>query len=146
MNEEHPPQPTGPSASPAVKIGFLWASAMFLYIYNDYFVMFMPGTIDSMAEGDLGPFGQATEITMLVVAVILAIPALMISLSVLAPGGHSRWLNVVVGGLYTVIEALTLIGSPLFYRVVVVLEILVTATIVWIALTSPGLRPRAGRD
>ena len=31
-----------------IKLALLWASLMFLYIYNDYFSMYLPGVIEKM--------------------------------------------------------------------------------------------------
>ena len=125
--------------SPGIKLALLWASVMFLYIYNDYFSLYLPGTIERMSAGRIGPLGQASERVLLAVSIVLATPALMIALSVSLPSAASRWLNVLFGLAYTVIEALTFATSALFYKVVVVLEILLTVSIVWCALRWPRL-------
>ncbi len=124
-----------------IKLSLLWASVMFLYIYNDYFSMYTHGTIDNIAKGRLGPLGQATEPVLAGVALMLAIPALMIFLSASLRPLLSRWLNVALGLAYTGIEGLTLSGAPLFYRIVVVLEIALTVLIVWHALRWPKHAP-----
>lgn len=118
----------------AIKLAFMWTSLMFLYIYNDYFMLYMPGEIEAMQAGRIGPLGAATETVMVGVSTMLAIPALMIGLSVLLPRQISRWLNVVFGVVYTAIEALTLTSPHLFYKIVVALEIAVTLGIVALAL------------
>jgi hypothetical protein len=123
--------------SPNIKLALLWASVMFLYIYNDYFSLYLPGTIERMSAGRIGPLGQASDWVLLAVSIVLAIPALMIALSVSLPSAASRWLNVLFGLAYTGIEVLTLATSALFYKVVVVLEILLTVFIVWCALRWP---------
>ncbi len=128
-------------APTSIKLALLWASLMFLYIYNDYFSMYLPGTVDDMAAGRLGPLGAATEGVLVGVAIMLAIPALMIFLSAALRPWASRWLNVVVGLAYTGIEAVTLLGAPLFYQIVVVLEIALTVLIVWNALRWPKSAP-----
>lgn len=120
-----------------IKLALLWASLMFLYIYNDYFSMYTHGTLDDMAAGRLGPLGEATEAALAGVAILLAIPALMIFLSAALTPLLSRWLNVLLALAYTAIEGATLVGSPLFYKIVVVLEIAVTLMIVWYALRWP---------
>jgi hypothetical protein len=61
----------------------------------------------------------------------------MIFLSAALPPIASKWLNVVFGLAYTGIEALTLIGSRPFYQLIVVLEIVLSALIVWTALRWP---------
>jgi uncharacterized membrane protein len=67
----------------------------------------------------------------------------MISLSVSLPALISRWLNVALGLAYTAIEALTLPDSALFYRIVVVLEIVLTVLIVWYAVRWPRTETRS---
>jgi hypothetical protein len=54
----------------------------------------------------------------------------MIFLSAALPRAASRWANVALGLVYTAIEAMTFLGSPPFYKIVVALEILVTLAIV----------------
>jgi hypothetical protein len=121
-----------------IKLSLLWASLMFLYVYNDYFSMYLPGTIEDMAAGRIGPLGEANEIIFVVVSMILAVPALMIFLSAVLPPSLSRWLNVLLGLVYTIIEALTFPGSALFYQIVVVLEITLTVLIIWYAVKWPA--------
>lgn len=120
-----------------IKLALLWASVMFLYIYNDYFSLYLPGTIERMSAGQIGPLGQATDLVLVIVSIMLAIPALMIALSALLPPLASRWLNVLLGLAYVAIEVLTLTKSALFYKIVVVIEILLTVLIVWYALRWP---------
>ena len=109
----------------------------FLYIYNDYFSMYMPGSIEDMLAGRMGPLGEATETIMVAVSLMLAIPALMIYLSAALPPAASRVLNVILGLAYTFVQILTFFGSALFYQIVVGLEVAVTLLIVWTALTWP---------
>ncbi len=124
-------------APTSLKLSLLWASLMSLYIYNDYFSLYLPGTIEDMSAGRLGPLGEATDIVLVSVAVILAIPALMIFLSTALAPIFSRWMNVLLGLVYTGIEILTFSGSRPFYQIVVALEIAVTLAIVFYALRWP---------
>jgi hypothetical protein len=121
-----------------IKLALLWASLMFLYIYNDYFSLYTPGTVDSMAKGSLGPIGHATDAVLAGLAVMLAIPSLMIFLSAGLPPGISRWLNIALGLAYTAIEILTVPGSALFYKIIVVAEIVLTSLIVFYAVRWPN--------
>lgn len=120
-----------------VALSLLWTSLMFLYIYNDYFSLYSPHTIEGMMAGRIGPLGPATEPVMIGVSLMLAVPALMIFVSVALAPVLSRWLNVVLGLAYTAIEVMTFIGSRPFYQIVVALEIALTALIVWRALRWP---------
>lgn len=120
-----------------IKLALLWASLMFLYIYNDYFSMYLAGTIEGMSAGQMGPLGEATESVLVGVSILLAIPALMIFLSASLRPTYSRWLNILLGLAYTIVEVMTFLGSALFYQIVVGLEISLTTLIVWYAVRWP---------
>jgi len=120
-----------------IRLALLWGTLMSLYIYNDYFAMYTPGTIRAMSEGRMGPLGQATPTVMVATALLLAIPALMIFLSAALPPLWSKWLNVILGAAYTAVEALTFQGPYLFYKIVVAIEIAVTLAIIAHALRWP---------
>lgn len=120
-----------------VKLSLLWAALMSLYIYNDYLALFVPGMIEMMSAGLMGPLGEATDLTLLAVAVVMAIPASMVFLSSVLPPNVSRSLNLIVGPVYTVIAVLTLFGSALFYQFIVLIEIIATLLIIWIAARWP---------
>lgn len=120
-----------------VKLAALWATLMSLYIYNDYFKLYRPGVIAKMSAGQMGPLGPATDTVLIIVSVMLAIPALMIALSVITPPSISRWLNVGFAVVYTAIEVLTFQGGYLAYKIVVGLEIVTTLLILAFALRWP---------
>lgn len=120
-----------------VKLSLLWASLMALYIYNDYFILFVPGTIEGMSEGSLGPLGMYTDAKMSGIALILAIPASMIFLSSILSNLASRRLNLVLGAIYLLIVSATLIGSPYFYKLIVGFEIVATLLVLRIAYRWP---------
>ena len=120
-----------------IKIALLWAALIFLYIYNDYFSLYLPGTIEDMSAGIIGPLGKADKWIFLAVSMVLAIPSLMVFLSVVLPSSICRWSNIILGVFYTFIQALTFPNSALFYQVVVVMEICVTLWIIWYAARWP---------
>ena len=121
----------------AIKLALLWAALTFLYIYNDYFSLYVPGTIADMTAGRLGPIGHASPQVLVGVSIMLAIPSLMIFLSVALPAVVSRWLNVVLGVAYTGIEGMTFVGSLPFYQIIVGFEIVLTLVVVWYAVRWP---------
>ena len=129
------------TVSVPLRLSLLWAALMGLYIYNDYFSMYLPGVIEGMAAGTMGPLGPATDTILIAVAILLAIPALMIYLSSALPATVSRWSNIGFGVAYTGVELLTFVGSRPFYQMVVVFEIIVTLLIVWTALRWPRVAP-----
>ena len=61
-----------------IKLAALWTSVTFLYIYGDYFELYAPGKVDSLVTGE----NNLNSPTILLIAsIILAIPSLMIFLS-----------------------------------------------------------------
>jgi len=120
-----------------LKLAALWTSLMFLYVYGDYFNMYSPGKLEKMAAGDVGPVNAADETAMLALSMMMVVPALMISLTVLLPAVLSKWLNVLFGLVYAAIIAVTLPGAPLFYIGYGAIEIPLSLLIVWTALAWP---------
>jgi len=125
-----------------VRLAALWTSLMFLYLYGDYFNMYSPGKIEKMAAGDVGPVNAANEPAMLAISMMMAVPALMVALSILLPAVVAKWLNVVLGVAYAAILAVTLPGAPLFYWGYGALEIPVSLLITLVALNWP----KSGRE
>jgi hypothetical protein len=124
-----------------LKLSLLWASMMFLYVYNDYFSLYLPGTIEDMSAGRIGPLGDATPFVMLGVAVLLTIPSLMVFVSAWLQPAFSKWLNVVFGVIYTLVNVATFFGSALFYQFIVSVEIILSISIVVSALKWPKQTP-----
>lgn len=120
-----------------LKLAALWTSLMFLYVYGDYFNMYSPGKLDRMAAGDVGPVNAADEAAMLAISMMMAVPALMIALSLLLSSRLSKWLNVLFGLVYSAILAATLPGAPLFYLGYGAIEIPLSLFIAWTALAWP---------
>jgi hypothetical protein len=119
------------------KLAALWTSLMFLYVYGDYFNMYSPGKIERMAVGDVGPVNASDPVAMTAISMMMAIPALMIALSILLPPAPSKWLNVLFGLVYAAILAATLPGAPLFYLAYGAIEIPLSLLITWTAVTWP---------
>lgn len=122
--------------NPKVKLAALWASVMFCYIYADYFGLFAPGHLASMNAGLIEPLGRATDRIMLFVSAMMALPSLMIFLSVALPARANRVLNLISGAAYTAIISLTMWSGAhfIFYGVI---EIGLTLTVMVTAWTWP---------
>lgn len=123
-----------------IKLAALWASAMFCYIYADYFGLFSPGQLASMNKGLIPPLGRSTDGVMIFVSAMMAIPSLMIVLSTILPAGPSRVLNIIFGVVYTGIIGLTMWSGAhfIFYGVI---EIALTGLVVFYAWTWPRTKP-----
>lgn len=122
-----------------VRLAALWASTMFCYVYGDYLGMFAAGTLKQMSEGIMGPLGPATPAVLIGVSVMMALPSVMIALSLLLPAAASRWTNLLLGLVYTAIVAVSLPGSEPFYILLGVIEMALTLGIAVAAWRWPRL-------
>lgn len=117
-----------------LKLSALWTSLMLLYVYGDFFGLFVKGRLAEMNRGVIGPLGDATPGTLVGVSAMMAAPALMVSLSLLLPERVARWANIILGLAYAVIMILTILpGAEPFYLFLAAIEIVVSLTIVGIA-------------
>jgi len=83
-----------------LKLFALWSSAMFFYIYGDYFELYQPEKLQEMISGRM-PFGAVSQGILLGMAAVMVIPSLMPFLSLALPNGVNRWVNIVLGAACT---------------------------------------------
>jgi hypothetical protein len=119
------------------KLSALWTSVMFCYIYADYFALYKPGALQSMIAGKMGPLGPTTQSVLVGTSALMTIPSVMIFLSLALKPSVSRWLNIVFGGLYTVVIVITASGDWLFVKMYGAIEVVLTGLIVWYAWKWP---------
>jgi len=93
-----------------LKLAALWASFMFLYIYVDYFHLYMPGSIEDILAGKVFTF-DISYVFLLIAMIFVVIPALMIFLSVALPAKVNRWTNIIVAMLYIPYMLFNLVGE-----------------------------------
>jgi len=121
-----------------VKLAALWASTMSCYIYCDYFELYVPGKLDSMLQGKMGPLGAVSQGVLMGAAVMMAIPSLMIFLSLALPARLSRILNITFGIFFTLLLPLFIYVVPwYFYKLFAGIETVLTALVVWYAWKWP---------
>lgn len=128
-----------------LRLAALWASTMACYIYCDYFELYVPGKLDSMLAGTMGPLGAVTQGVLLGTAVLMAVPSLMIALSVVLPARPNRVLNLVVGALYTALLTLLAVTAGwYFYKLFAAVEAALTLAVVVSAWRWPRVEGAAG--
>jgi Family of unknown function (DUF6326) len=93
-----------------LKLATLWASFMFLYIYVDYFHLYMPSRLDDILKGKVFVF-DITQVFLLTALVSVTIPALMIFISVALPAKVNRWANIVIAAVYIPYTLFNLAGE-----------------------------------
>ncbi len=109
---------------------------MFCYIYADYFGLYVPGRLQQMLAGTMPPLGPVSQWVLLGTSTVLAIPAVMIFLSLVLKPRLNRALNIGFGITYTLIILVTM-WDWWFYICYGVIEITLTVLAVWYAWTWP---------
>nr|WP_297912630.1 DUF6326 family protein [uncultured Allomuricauda sp.] len=127
-----------PKVNIKVKLSSLWASLIALYIYGDYFDLYTPNKVPNLLDGK-SMLDSPTKLFL--AALMLAVPSLMIALSVLLKPKLNRVLNLIFGVFLTLV--VILVGSTSisawhsFYVFYAILEALVTLLIVYLAWNWP---------
>lgn len=115
------------------KLSALWATMMLLYVYADILSIYKPGQLDLIQRGMMGPF-EATQGSLLLAAILMALPILAIFGSIALAPRLSRGVNVGLGVVYTLVNISNLIGETWAYYIALgALEIALTLTITWTA-------------
>jgi hypothetical protein len=117
-----------------LKLAALWASFMFLYIYVDYFALYMPGKIEDILAGRIFIF-DISYVFLLIALISVTIPALMIFLSVALSVKVSRWANIIIAAVYIPYTLFNLAGEAwvhmVFGAVVEVVLLLLIISYAW---------------
>ncbi|NOT18923.1 MAG: hypothetical protein HOP24_01425 [Sideroxydans sp.] len=117
-----------------LKLAALWTSFMFLYIYVDYFHLYMPGSIEEIMAGKMFVF-DITQVALLIGLASVTIPALMIFISVALAAKVNRWTNIIVGAVYIPFTLFNLAGESwvhmAFGAVVEVVLLLLIISYAW---------------
>lgn len=120
-----------------IKLATLWTSFMFLYIYVDYFALYMPGKIDSILKGKVFVF-DITQGFLLTALISVTIPALMIPLSIALPAKENRWTNIVIAAVYIPFTLFNLAGEAWMHMVFgAVVEVVILCLIIRYAWRWP---------
>jgi len=120
------------------KLSALWTCVTFCYLYGDYFELYVPGQTEGLVNGmNL----LDSPIKLFASSVLLAIPALMVFLSLILKPLLNKRLNIVLGIFFTAIMVLLGILSiepwRAFYVFLAILESIITSVIVWYAIKWP---------
>ena len=120
------------------KLAAAWTSFMFLYIYVDYFHLYKPGVIDDILAGSVFEF-DISQTLLTAFLTLIAIPILMVMLSMMLPARANRTINLVVASLYIPVSMFNAVGESwtYFYGLSIGLEVLLLAFILRSAWTWP---------
>jgi hypothetical protein len=119
-----------------IKLSALWTSVMFCYIYGDYFELYVPKKVEGLISGENL---LDSPMKLFAAAVLLAVPACMIFLSLLLKPKINRILNLSFGIFYTALMLLIALMSITkwlsFYVFFAIVESIITSLVIWQALT-----------
>ncbi len=122
-----------------VKLALFWVALMFFYLYKDLFSFFKPGTVEELVGGSLEGIVFTQEL-LFGAALLMALPSIMIFLSLTLKAKLNRMVNIIVGIFHMVV----LVGTMLvpgdlwvFYATYMVFEAVFIVLIVWHAWKWP---------
>lgn len=87
---------------------------MFLYLYVDHLVLYKPGVVDGILAGMIWEF-EVSQNFMIAAFISVAIPAIMILLSMTLPARVVRVTNLVVASLNIPYAIFNAVGEPWTY-------------------------------
>ncbi|CAI7976415.1 conserved membrane hypothetical protein [Frankia sp. Hr75.2] len=126
------------------KLAAAWTSFMFLCAYVDVLNFFTPGVIEDILDGKVFEFDLSQTFSTTALT-LMAIPILMVVLSMTLPARATRITNLIVASLYVPVTAFNAVGESwlYFYGLGIVLELILLALIVRYAWTWPRTAPSA---
>ncbi|SNQ48929.1 conserved membrane hypothetical protein [Frankia canadensis] len=126
------------------KLAAAWTSFMFLYAYVDILNFFTPGVIEDILDGKVFEFDLSQTFSTTALTLV-AIPIIMVVLSMTLPARATRITNLIVASLYVPVTAFNAVGESwlYFYGLGIVLELILLALIVRYAWTWPRTAPSA---
>lgn len=121
-----------------IKLAFLWAAVTLCYLYGDYFELYVPRKAAGLVSGDNL---LNTPMKLLSASILLAIPAIMVFLSIILKPKLNRFLHILFGIFFTAIMVLIALSSltawKSFYVFLAILESSITSIIVIYAWKWP---------
>ena len=128
-----------PKINIKIKLAGLWISVMFIFIYVDYFGLYIPGFMKKVLEGEVGHTGiEITQEFLLIVILLMIIPSLMIILSLTLKASANRLTNIIAAIFKIIIVVASMIGEIwVYYIFASIVELVLLSLIVWYAWKWP---------
>jgi hypothetical protein len=121
-----------------IKLSALWVTLMLFYIYADILGFYASGNIEKVVAGEVGGI-RITEGLLFGMAIWMAIPSVMVFLSLMLKANPNRWINIIAG-----IVSIVVLGATFFvgefsarYTFQAVVEGVLITWIVWLAWSWP---------
>ncbi len=91
-----------------LKLATLWTSVMFIYLYGDYFALYIPGQAGKLVSGETL---LNSPVKVFAASVLMAIPPAVIIVSVFAKSYYAKLLNIIFGIIFSAIMLLIAVTS-----------------------------------
>jgi hypothetical protein len=127
-----------------LKLAALWTATMFLFAYGDIFTVYRADKVREILGGEIAGI-EVTQAFLVAASVYVAIPSVMVFLSLALRPEVSRWTNLAVGAVYALTIVASAVGEGWAYSIFLsVVEVALVLLVVWFAWNWPR-RPAAAR-
>ncbi len=125
-----------PWINPRLKIAALWASMLFVFVYVDLFSLYRADVRADIERGEMAAFSIGQGF-LLGVTVYVAVPSLMLFLSLVLPVLAARTGNIVLAAVYIPTIVGSAVGEWNYFILGSAIEAALLAGIVYYAWTWP---------
>jgi hypothetical protein len=122
-----------------LKLAALWIVLMFCYTYADILGFYAPGNLAELISGEIAGI-KMTQGMLFGSAILMAVPSLMVFLSLALKARANRLVNIIAGLVDLVVLASTFFTgrNPAYYLLFAALKAILLGLIVWQAWTWPS--------
>ena len=121
-----------------LKLAALWIVLMFCYTYADILGFYAPGNLAELISGEIAGI-RMTQGMLFGSAILMAVPSLMVFLSLALRARANRVVNIIAGLIYLVVLGSTFFTgrNPAYYLFFAALKAILLVLIVWLAWRWP---------
>lgn len=137
-NQKPPRMLQDMSVNVKIKLSALWVVLMFCYTYADILGFYAPGNLEELIAGEIAGI-QMTQGLLFGSALLMAIPSVMVFLSLALKAKVNRLANIIVGIIYLAVLGSTFLTgrNPAYYLFYATVKAVLIALIVWHAWRWP---------
>ncbi|MFW9908896.1 MAG: DUF6326 family protein [Candidatus Thorarchaeota archaeon] len=120
-----------------IKLSALWITLMFSYSYADVLGFYSPGNLAEILTGEIAGV-LLTQEMLLAMAILMAIPIVMVFLSIILMPKVNRILNIIAAIFQLILLGATFLNTITAYYVVLAgIELVCLILILWFAFKWP---------
>jgi hypothetical protein len=118
-----------------IKISVLWMYVTFAALLTTLLYLMEPDVLEGIMAGEILGMQIAPEV-LLIAAIERLGPMIMAFLALILPDSPNRWVNIILGIVYTALSIISVIGSSLQMMLMWSSAAVATVLIVWYAWKS----------